>query len=92
MLNNCTLVTCLKCGEVYFEVSREFAIDEVERFNKYFDSLPKNEQDDYYGGIKSKVSNYEFCWCKNIYTNFRDFKMGDCPDGVTISPIIKRDE
>lgn len=80
--------TCLKCGTVYFGVTREFAKDEVERFNAYFATLAKKEQDDYYGGKGSSIKTYENCYCGSSHTNFRDFKPGDCPDGVTMSPII----
>lgn len=85
-------VTCNKCGEVYFEVSREYAVDEVRRFNEYFNTLSKKDQDDHYGGTGSNIKRYEYCWCKNPHTNFRDSIAGDCPNGVTMSPIIKRDE
>lgn len=85
-------VTCLKCGWVYFEVTRAYAEDEVKRFNEYFDSLPKEQQDEFYGGNKSSVKNYERCWCGNDYKNFRLSKEGDCPTGCTQSPMIRKED
>jgi len=85
-------VTCLKCGWVYFEVTRGYAQDEVKRFNEYFEALSKEKQDDYYGGKGSNIKQYEYCWCGSTYKNFRDSKKGDCPNGVTMSPMICRNE
>lgn len=82
-------VTCNKCGTVAFEVSREYAETEVHSFNVYFNKLLKQDQDDYYGGKTSRVANYEQCWCGNSYKDFRPSKPGDCPDGCTLSPIIR---
>lgn len=82
-------VTCNKCGWVHMGVSREHAEDEVRRFNEYFDGLPVEKQEDYYGGKKSSVLNYEKCFrCGSNWENFRRSREGDCPDGCTIGPII----
>ncbi len=83
--------TCLKCGWVYFGVTREYAENEVREFNAFFDRLD-DEGKAVYGNTKSSVRTYEQCWCGNPHTNFRDVLPGDCPDGVTISPIIVEDE
>lgn len=82
--------TCTKCGEVYFTVSRKAAEKEVREFNRYYHSLSKEHQQDFYGGKKAKLLTYEKCWCGNSYKNFRRTKKGDCPDGVTLSPIIRK--
>lgn len=85
--------TCDKCGWVAFQVDREFAEDQVKLFNEYFDRLTKEEQMDNYGGRPSKINDYEECMsCGGSYKNFHDSKEYDCPDGVTLNPIIKRDE
>lgn len=87
------LRTCNKCGWVHFGVSRKYAEDEVANFKVYFDSLPKEKQDDFYGGKPSNIKNYEHCmFCHGPYTNFRDAKYGDCPDGCTINPIINEEK
>jgi hypothetical protein len=83
--------TCNKCGWVYFGVSREYAENQLNEFNRYFDTLSREDQELYYGGKDSDISQYEKCWCGNDYTNFRDSREGDCPDGVTISLIISSD-
>lgn len=87
-----TTVTCNKCARVWMQVTRDHAVAEVARFNAYFDSLSKEKQDDNYGGKASSIEDYEHCWCGNSYKNFRDSSPGDCPDGCTISPIIRRYE
>lgn len=86
-------VTCLKCGWVSFEVSRKYAEDEAARFNAFFDTLTPEQQQDYYGGKKATITFYEHCMlCGGSYTNFRPSRQGDCPDGCTINPILKRTE
>jgi len=88
MIKNSKNRTCLKCGWVYFGVSREYAENEVKKFNEFFETLSKKDQKDLYGGHGSSIASYESCWCGNKYDNFRDSKPGDCPRGCTISPII----
>lgn len=81
--------TCLKCGWVAFGITRERAKNEVESFNKYFDTLTEKEREDFYGGRRSLIRSYERCFlCGGPHTNFRDSKEGDCPNGVTLQPIV----
>lgn len=87
------LVKCLKCGWVMMEVTRAIASKEVARFNRYFKSLSKETQKDYYNGIKSSIKAYKNCMgCGGSYKKFRDAKPEECPIGATINPILKRDE
>ena len=88
MLKDFKTRTCNACGWVYFGVSREYAEDEVKRFNEYFNKLSKKDQEDFYGGHCSSIASYEGCWCGNRYDNFRESKPDDCPNGVTMNPII----
>lgn len=80
-------VTCTKCGWVHFAVTRAFAEAEVERFNTYFATLTKEEQDLYYSGEGSSIKSYEHC---NLCSgkDFRPSQPDDCPDGCTIGPVI----
>ena len=81
--------TCNRCGWVHVSVTRDFAENEVKRFNEYFDTLTEEQQQQWYGGKNSTIKQYEHCFfCGTNYTNFRDFEEGDCPDGVTMQPII----
>ncbi len=82
------LVTCLKCGTVAFRVTREFAEQAVKRFNEYFQTLTPDVQQECYGGIAASMALYEYCWCGNTGEGFREYREGDCPEGVTLSPII----
>jgi protein-arginine kinase activator protein McsA len=83
-------VTCNKCNYVHFSVTREYAEDEVKRFNDYFNALSLEKQYLYYGGKGSDIKQYEQCMvCSNSYKDFRLSKPGDCPNGCTISPIIR---
>lgn len=84
-------VTCCKCGWVHYEMSMEEIVQNVKTFNDYYDTLTETEQQTYYGGNKSSIERYTKCLnCGNIYTDFRDSKEGDCPDGCTINPIMTR--
>jgi hypothetical protein len=80
--------TCLKCGWVAFGVTREYAEDEVERFNAFFDASDA-ETREAYGNRHSTIKAYEHCMlCRGPWTNFRDAVEGDCPIGCTLNPII----
>lgn len=86
------LRTCLKCGWVHFGVTRQHAEDEVSRFNTYFDTLDQDGKDSF-GNKKSSIRHYERCFfCSGPWTNFRPYLEGDCPEGVTIQPIIVEQE
>ena len=89
MTEDSTLRTCRKCGWVASGVSRAFAQAGVDKFNSYFDSLTTKQQSDYYGGKSASIRDYEHCGrCGGLFTNFRPFRAGDCPDGCTLNPII----
>lgn len=78
---------CLACGWVHFGVSREYAESEVARFNAFYEKADA-ETKACYGG-PSSISNYEHCMrCGGSWTNFREAREGDCPDGCTLNPII----
>lgn len=82
---------CDNCGYIHFEISLEKASDEVERFNKYFDSLTKDQQMLYYGGHKSSLETYMECIrCGGHHRNFSDATRLDIDDidGHTINPIL----
>jgi hypothetical protein len=81
-------VTCNGCGWVSFGVSRQYALDEVKRFNEYLASLDPATRTANYGKQEVSITSYEKCWCGEPYTNARDSKPGDCPDGCTIGPMI----
>lgn len=84
-------VTCLECGWVHMEVSRDFATKEVESFNDYFNKLSKEEQSDFYNNKRAGLEHYDTCQsCGGSYKNFRDSKPDDCLDGGTIGAIISR--
>lgn len=83
-------VTCNKCGTVYVAVPRAWAENEVKESNEYQASLSKKDKEIYGSKNPASIALYEWCWCKNIYKNFRDAKEGDCPDGCTLSTIIDR--
>jgi len=81
--------TCLHCRWVHFGVTRRHAENEVKRFNKYFETLSKEKQDEYYGGKGSSIEQYEYCdRCGAFYTQFRESEPNDMPNGSTIGPII----
>jgi len=90
---NYKTVTCLSCGWVAFEVSRQHALDEVRRFTEYYLNLEPSIQEQFYGNRPASMHDYECCQlCGGSHKNYRDSKYGDCPDGVTMSPIISREE
>ena len=81
--------TCKTCGWVHFAINRKHAEKEVESFNQYFLRLPVRKRKQYYNNTESNIKYYEQCYlCGGSYRNFRPSKLRDCPDGVTVSPII----
>jgi hypothetical protein len=81
--------TCNKCGWVAFGVSLGFARREVFRFNKWLDHQPESVKQELYDGKRASMDIYKKCLCcGGPYTNFRDSVEGDCPEGVTLNPII----
>lgn len=79
-------VTCNKCNWVSFAVTRQEAEQQIATFNKYFETLSKQQQQDYYGGKGSSIDNYTCLYCNG--SDFRPSQDGDCPDGCTINPVI----
>jgi len=80
--------TCNKCGWVAFGVSRGYARLQVKTFNEYYDALPVDKQQSYYGGRKASIEDYESCHCGNSYINFRPAVDADSPIGCTLNPIL----
>jgi protein-arginine kinase activator protein McsA len=90
-INKFNYVICKFCNWVHFKVSRKYAINEVNKFNKYFNSLSKEDQVLFYKNTKASIRNYECCnLCGTCYHNFRRAKKNELPNGSTISPIIDR--
>lgn len=82
-------LTCNACGWVHFAVSREYAEDEVWRFNQYFAGLDASARE-LWGNKPSTIDTYLRCFnCGGDYKNFRPSRPGDCPDGVTMQPILE---
>jgi hypothetical protein len=83
-------VICNYCGWIHFSYTRKEAQAEVDSFNIYYNTLPRQKQEDYYGGKCSHIRKYESCGgCGASYTNFRLLQPGEGPTGCfTISPII----
>lgn len=82
---------CDGCGWVHFGVSLQYAMNEVKEFNYYYDKLSKEDQVNFYGGNKSHIKNYTYCFsCGSLFTRMRPLKKTDkgCPDGSTIQPIL----
>lgn len=83
--------TCNKCGRVAFGVAREWAEEQVERFNEFFHRSDDKTRESY-GNRRSTIGSYERCMqCGAPHTDFRDAVDGDCPIGCTLSPIIVED-
>lgn len=83
------LLTCNKCNWVHFGVSLEDALKQSAEFNRYWMTLSLEDRESYYGGSANDFTRYTKCMvCKNDFTDFRDAKDGDVPEGSTINPIL----
>nr|WP_278434123.1 hypothetical protein [Brucella anthropi] len=76
-------VTCVKCGRVSRSFTREAAEKQVAESNKWIDSLPESEQKKQ---TRASLDMYVCLGCGG--SDFRISENGDCPDGVTLSPVI----
>ena len=83
-----TLVTCKKCGWIHVLLTRAQAQEDVESFNRYFDSLPQKTTLEYYGGRRATMEPYEKCFSCGSPETMRWFEEGDCPEGVTLQATI----
>lgn len=84
-------VTCNKCGWVSYEISRKDAETSIRLFNLFFDRLSEKDRKDLYGDKRTSMDDYNRCCsCGNDYHDFSDAESGDCPDGVTLGPILSR--
>lgn len=81
---------CDSCGWIHFSVTRQYAEDEVKKFNDYYDTLTKEMQQENYGGRGSSIVSYERCgFCGGSYKNFVDALDSEIRMGSTVSPIIE---
>lgn len=76
--------TCTKCGWAHFGVTQAYAENAVKEFNAWYDTQPEAVQESY--GGPASITTYQGCWCGG--NDFRPTKEGDCPVGVTLSPVI----
>lgn len=76
-------VTCIRCGRVSRAYSRQEAENQVDESNAWIDSLPADEQ---LRHSRASIDMYRCLGCGG--TEFRPSEDGDCPDGVTLSPVI----
>lgn len=84
---------CNKCGYAHFEVSRSKALEDVIKFNKYFNSLSKKDQDSFYGGKGSSIESYEKCMkCGANHTESIRVPESSIPNGVTLNPLISPED
>lgn len=72
-------------------VTRAYAEAEVARFNDWIVTQEQGTRS-MFGDRLSSIKTYERCQCGAPYTAMREYKAGDCPDGVTIGPILLEDE
>ena len=84
-------LTCNKCNWISFGIPRATCLDEIERFNTYFETLTPEQQQEYYGGKKSSIENYNKCHkCGGSHTDFRPTTEAEAAKifGSTTNPIL----
>jgi hypothetical protein len=81
-----TLVTCDDCSRVSFAVTREYAEDEVRRFNAYYETLDSETQS-HFGG-PSSLDNYVCLSCGG--SSFHPATVSDQKraEGHTVNPVV----
>jgi len=76
-------VTCVRCRRVSRAISRADAEKLVSDTNAHIDSLPPEHQARH---TRASLDMYRCLGCGG--TDFRPSSDGDCPDGVTLAPVI----
>ena len=85
------LLTCPKCGWTHYGMHRKEAVESVDRFNQYYNTLSPTKQQEYYGGKCASIDSYERCFsCGASYKTFE--RRDNAPEGCTIQPIIFPEE
>jgi hypothetical protein len=85
-------VECKKCTYVHFETPLQYAEEEVQSFNRYYENLPE-EGRSIFGGPAS-LDTYKSCMgCGGSYRNFRAMPPERYPEiyGHTINPILAKE-
>lgn len=82
------LVTCLDDGWVSFVITKSEALSHVRKFNKYFRSLSKKKQREYYRGTKCSLKDYACLVCGGRKFRLYDERIDVDVDGCTINPVI----
>ena len=68
-------------------VTRKYADTESSKFRDWWNQQDQETKDKYCTPEEEgPLGVYLSCWCGS--KDFRDYQVGDCPNGVTISPII----
>jgi hypothetical protein len=95
-------LTCNNCGWVHFGVSREYVEKQTQEFGDYWDAADKETKESFWSrAVRGPMPDlfpraehalgYTKCQrCRGSYTNFRESKEGDCPNGCTIGPILNK--
>jgi hypothetical protein len=97
-------VTCNNCGWVHVGVTAKYVLEQTASFGDYWDAADEHTRSSFWNEEvrgpmpdfyprNEHADGYRKCLrCGGIYTNFRDFKEGDCPEGCTIGPILMREQ
>lgn len=86
------LLECSKCGWIHYAVARKEAERQVKEFNKYYHTLSKQKQRDFYGDSESHISSYEYCFfCSAHYKDIKN-EPSKSIAGSTVQPIIHFEE
>lgn len=77
-------VVCTKCNWTSFAVTKEYAENEIKKFNDYFYSLTERERIELFGNKPSSIESYKCMFCGG-----EQFKDGNTArNGSTIGPVI----
>lgn len=80
------MLKCPSCNWVHFGRTLEEITTEIEKFNSYYYSQPKDIQEMFRG--PSKIKDYENCFrCGKGYETFIPAEADDVPFGSTLQPI-----
>ncbi len=78
---------CKKCNWLHFGVSETKAIQDVQKFNEYYNKLSDEEKKAYNGILD--IETYKKCFkCRTSYENMKIDIMKPEENGSTIQPII----
>ncbi len=86
-----THVVCSHCGWVHFSVSLAYAEEQIQAFDRYYQTLSQQAQSEYYGNKKATLKEYtdcNLCGQSGLTARLATQKEINQVAGCTLGPLV----